>query len=190
MGLLIPVLLWTRIKGPGVVWDSEPSQPCLLDTASSSPRGLMAWLPDLFPEGLCILLPAVGRIGARPENTLARWPYPKFPSQGPDFRVLSKQRSGVVGCPQTRRYKLEQEVKKYLMFLELFRVPWEGDTVITNTGETGELRVGELQGGVEAPPLTFTFRVPVFSAHQETSSHLQDSAWASVGSRPQDPGLG
>lgn len=71
----------------------------------------MAWLPDLFTQSLCILPPAMGAIGAGPENTLARWPYPKFPSQGPDFRMLSKQRSGVVGCPQTRRYKLEQEVK-------------------------------------------------------------------------------
>lgn len=111
MGLLIPVLLRTRTKGPGVGWVSEPSQPCLLGTASSSPGGLMARLPDLFPQSLCVLPPTMGGIGAGPENTLARWPYPNFPSQGPDFRVLSKQRSGVVGCPQTRSYKLEQEVK-------------------------------------------------------------------------------
>lgn len=57
-------------------------------------------------------------------NTLDWWPYLKLPTQGPDFRVLNKQKPGVIGCPHAPRFEVASWSReyRYQMFPELVRV--------------------------------------------------------------------
>lgn len=96
MGWLVPVFLGvgTKVQAGSL----NPHSP--ISWAGSTSLG---W-PGAFPLSFSFLSPAlrthlersaslgdyVGR-----ENTPARWPYLTLPTQGPDFRVLSKQRSDV-----------------------------------------------------------------------------------------------
>lgn len=129
MGLLIPTLLSPRIKGPGVGWASEPSQPCFLGIATWTGTGppINCWQPCKLTWAA---LPLWGRRvqgGRHP----GQGPSPKLLTPGPDFRVLSQQESGL----QVGAGSKNSDVSRAL------QPPERGAAVIINT-EQRELRAG------------------------------------------------